>query len=1738
MNAQLRIMITANSRQAIAQLRAVQTQMNALQRSGAKATSGSGFIRQTQNQAAATNNLSRSLTASLPSMRNYSLGMKAMSVSMLNAGKNTQWLGSILTRNITLPVALLGGAVFKMAKEQEAAMTRVLKVYDPVSTAAQDVAKEIDLLGQAFRVISDLSGFHIEDILDIAEGYAAAEVSGVTLAKVTQLTAEAMILGGMSAAEAAEGILVLGDVYGQTADEIAQSLAVLNVIENTTAAGFSDLLTAIQRTAGVARTGGVDIRHLGGLISALVPASGSAAKAGRSLKTVLQRVITPTAAGAKALSSWGFSANDAAWQALNAAERLELLSSRWVEMNGNQRLAFAGQLVGTDQASAFAIVMDDLANKQGRYNRTIRATADETQNLVAWEKELNTFLSSQPQMFDILTNRIRNQLIAAMVPLLPAINHIVAAFLRLTTAFSELDPKWQKLILYVTLFLAVLGPVASIIGSVQVVFGFLGTVLTSIIPLLWGIITAFASPVLRLVPAIFTAIRLAVIAMMGPIGLVVAAVVLLGVVFREELGQLGTYINQALGDPLGAIVTMFQQMATGVVKIVTTGFNLLPQSVANALRAVVQVVRSAALAVYSWLQWMNPFARHSPSLVDQVQDGSATISQAYAQTATNVGNSMSTVSSHLRNLTSQIHEATAAAEAAELNQQLELGALAGADPGTITSLNSSVAGMKAQLKSMDAAMDNQRLTIKAWEDQLDAANDAIDVAQDRLSALQDVVAGFDAAISASQQRLNDWLNTPVSGTYAFEDAVFSNSMAQKALQLQIAQLNREFLLQGTTASEVRSAIEAHEAAALAAADANSALDDSLTGTGLTADEVRSRMAQLATEVESLRGEQQDLRLAGAGSDVLGGFSSMIDDIDASRQVLASTLGDIADAGDAVDSAEIPELPNQGLIDSLSLLDDLQKQLDLLAIDGEILNLEEALALDPARKAIADTQRIQEQSVEAILAGIAAEEAAILRLTAERAGAVAAVEAQELAIKQLEVARDGIQASYDAEVTKLSAMETAYNDLSAAIAEVQEALDFTTGLGDDILADIEAAADAAAGAAGGIGDESFDIPGVGGGISSEGGLGNLEEWVLEQQDLLNSMFEGANPFAGLLDGLEDVRSGIGTFFTDIALEITEFRDRTLATMERWAESLFGEGTTIKTIWDVFWGPFEAEILPALVQAKEDLLAEFGPTIDSLKTLFLGVYELYKTIVPPMVQLIGGVFAAVWPALAVIVGGAIGGITLTITAGLQFMQTIFTLVGAILQGDWVLLWDTLKSIASSAWDTLVELAELSWEHLKWLFSIGKDLVLTAWDALWSSIGLIVSVAWKAVEVLVGIGWGALQILWQTATGVLSASWTGFWSGIVAAATVAWALMKGAVDGGILRIMSSVLVFGVWLIGNIVSPFTNAATAIGGALGGMAGLVARGMSGLRNAVSGPLNSVIGVINRFIGGFNSLAGSLGSGFRIGYIGYVSAGGSNGNSSTTFLAQGGLIPEVGVGGGFTTNRTRAIVGEGSKLHEEYVVPTDPKHRERAMQLTMALMNRLGMSTGGEVPQYASGGVIGNLVAKLRDSAVKKWNGTVGAWNQLNATANAGISRIGGVAGSLGRPAMNKLLGLAVEKLRNIMSDWWDKQMAKISGVRKGATRGTKGSSSSSNFYAMGGVLPSQLPHMANGGMVKRSPGGSPVVLGDGRYDEVVAQLRPGRRGGSRPQLNFYGNLEFPNITDPADVGELIENLEALAGAE
>lgn len=387
-------------------------------------------------------------------------------------GNQVQWAGRQLQYNFTLPILLAGGAAAKFALDNEKAMTRVIKVYGDGSAAFNKLSQtEIPALGRAFEALSSKFGIAQADAINIAADWAAAGASGIALAKSVELTMRTMVLGEMEAVDATQALIAIQAQYGKSVDELAQIIDTLNMVENQTGISMEGLVQGFSRAAGVARSAGVDTRHLAAMLAAMVPAAGSAANAGNALKTMLSRLMSPTKEANEVFAKMGINTKDLAWQSLNATQRLETMAKTFNKLDDAQKIVVSTVAASRWQINRFEVLMRDIINVNGYYQKSLNSTADATRNYNQRVRELNAVLNSNPQRLKQIWTILQNAMADVIQPMIPVILLLSAQLAKLVGWFNTLDPSVQKLSMMLLLVLAAIGPVARYVGSVSVLLG-------------------------------------------------------------------------------------------------------------------------------------------------------------------------------------------------------------------------------------------------------------------------------------------------------------------------------------------------------------------------------------------------------------------------------------------------------------------------------------------------------------------------------------------------------------------------------------------------------------------------------------------------------------------------------------------------------------------------------------------------------------------------------------------------------------------------------------------------------------------------------------------------------------------------------------------------------------------------------------------------------------------------------------------------------------------------------------------------------------------------------------------------------------------------------------------------------------------------------------------------------------------------------------------------------------------
>lgn len=562
----LNIQVRVLGQQAAAQIKAIQRELNVLQ---------------------------KSVNASGAAAGNFDNRLGRMS-GLEKFGKNLQWTGRQLEYNFTLPLVIAGAASTKWALDNEKAMTRVRKVYGDLG---EDVDEELKAIERSFRLLSDRFGVHQDEVIGIGAAWAQAGAAGAALPRAVKATMEAMVLGELEATDAAQKMIAVQSAYRLNTIELTQAISDLNVIENQTSIDFGGLIDVIVRAGGAARTAGIDLRHLSAMAAVLVPAGGSASQAGNSLRTMMSRLLAPTKQAADLLNEMGLEIDSVAWLSKNGTQRLEALSLAFDGLTQNQKANISSAVASRWQINRFDLLMQDLklsldeaTRSQSAYYRALEATEDQQKSAAITARELSTVLASSPRAFEILTTNIKNAMAEAILPLLPVMISLLNSVRGLVQGFNELDPATQQLIGSMLLLLAVVGPLGRYLGSVIILVTTLGQAVLFV-----GKIFMFLGGI------VLSAVGGIISVLLGGVGLITTAFGGMFAFMVRNTGRafvmMGDLVWQFLRFFIGPVMAVIRTVAVQLGIILIGSMISAMQGAAAAVMAGVRLIQSALVVL-------------------------------------------------------------------------------------------------------------------------------------------------------------------------------------------------------------------------------------------------------------------------------------------------------------------------------------------------------------------------------------------------------------------------------------------------------------------------------------------------------------------------------------------------------------------------------------------------------------------------------------------------------------------------------------------------------------------------------------------------------------------------------------------------------------------------------------------------------------------------------------------------------------------------------------------------------------------------------------------------------------------------------------------------------------------------------------------------------------------------------------------------------------------------------------
>lgn len=1455
-------------------------------------------------------------------------------------------VGNRLTTTFTLPILAAFDVLGKAALAQETATTQLENKYTSLGSSAAQITQQLGQLDKVFTLLSDKFGIAKVDVINIATAWAQAGAAGVGLAKDVQTSLEVMTLGLASAADASKDLIAIQSLYGESNDQLNKTVADLVITTKNAPVTFQDLATGIINAGGAARTAGVDVDHLAALIATMVPATGNAADAGNSLRTILTRLLVPTKDSVSILGQMGINMQGLAWQTQDGAQKMETLAQAFVKLTPAQQGVVSQVVASRFQISRFDQAMRDIADPAGKYAQILGAVSDKQKVMTEYSKELTNVLSSDPQALKEIWNTLKNALTEVLIPMLPALIGAAHEIAGLATSFSNLSPEVQKLIIYGLLLLAALGPIAKYAAAMSGLFSIMTKGFIWLLglgegaafkPLAWlwqlikmpfdAIVSGFSS----LFGAIVGGAQAADIALesttvalaaMGPEAASVAAVdgaeigggLLAGIASAfgpDEIALIVAAIAAALAAIAYVIYANWNNVkkwiadfGTWLVGTMAAAWNLLPDVVQTAMADVIQVLANAAEQVVHFLSYLNPFAKHSPSLVENVQNGLGLVGDHYTGV---VDGPLTTA----QNAHSQFVQAASAPSVAAAVAPAAATFNTASD--TIDTTNMSV----KQLKDNTAALKSQMDLLKS---SLDSVTSSLDTQNGILKGLQATAAVTQEQLATATTRLNDLKNTQISGSKAMSDSIFNNTQAQKALNLQI---------------------------------------DQLSDVGGVYVDVAAKAATLRGEIEQTTATQASLRARGAGSDVLAPYSSQLDDL---------------------------KKQQAGLVNIGSQYTDLNNQLTALQHAGDELNLQQSLQFDPLNRQIQDvTSNLKEMPFPELLAQTTAAQDQVNSLTLAYDAQNDAVKTQQQVVDALQQTHDTLASTYANEKSQLDQLNSALATATTAkgAQPTQAVKDFGAGA----LANF---ADPGANfkvPANNAGDISAYIKGLNDQIGK--GFKSIDMFK-PFKDLFNSGIEGYKSFAGAIG-----KTTVDLFVSGWKADAKLLNDLGHFTVNLLVSGFKADVAILDRIGrdtaNLFTAGFKAGAA-ALNAISRESSESFNAVLGVLKTVGATTATIFRDIGAVVTTAIRGVVMPVLSALWTFLNGYVlpvlqllYGIAEVTFFGIRDVIRLAWAGAKVTFGDMVVvIRDVVVPVFMWFWNTVVA------PIFNALVGLITNVVAPTIMWLWHNV---VQTAFVGIQTTITTAWqvigNILQTLWNFITTVVAPVFTWLWHTIVEPAvrgissvlSLKWIDMKAVLQDMHDFFTNTVAPIFDWLWHTIIEKAFN----------GIASTLSTVWGTIKSDAATAINFLINAFNTVADIIKSVGSAVGVKITIDHMNPIKAA-SGAVLSPQMSAAGDIyhgIPSNNVGSGFKTSHPRAIVGEGNSMHDEYVIPTDPQHRGRALGLAHSLMGQLG------VPGFANGGVlggIGNAIGGIVNSipGIGDLAGTIGDW--LAKGADAGIN--------------------------------------------------------------------------------------------------------------------------------------------------
>jgi TP901 family phage tail tape measure protein len=487
-------------------------------------------------------------------------------------GQQLTDIGKTLSAAVTLPIAAFGAATIKTAGDFQAAMNRV----QAVSGATGDDLEKLTALAK------DLGKTTVFSASEAAEGMGFLAQAGFKTEQILSSLPDVLTLATAGQLDLARAADIASNVMGQFGIAAEDTSRVTNLLAAVSSSANTDILQlseAMKFLGPTANALKISLEETGAIIGVLGDAGIQGSAAGRALSTSLVNLSDPTKKQSKDLKALAGSAFNAKGEFIGMAQLLKNIETATASFSPEMRAAAVSAIFGAEAFQELDILLGRGSEKFNEYTARITNTAKAQEIAAIQGRGFNNALKTLGSAFEAL------QLAIADSGLLDFAQGIIEKVTGVIRQVSELNPELLK-------WGAIIAGVAAAIGPVLVI---LGTLATTVLP---AVAAGFG-------------------VLLGPVGLVVAAIVAAAVAivmnwekvrdWFTNTGFLETFKNlavsvfefvSAVGTNAAKDIADFWAKYGGLImQVAGTVFGFVVGLVNHAIKVITTVLGTAAKVI-------------------------------------------------------------------------------------------------------------------------------------------------------------------------------------------------------------------------------------------------------------------------------------------------------------------------------------------------------------------------------------------------------------------------------------------------------------------------------------------------------------------------------------------------------------------------------------------------------------------------------------------------------------------------------------------------------------------------------------------------------------------------------------------------------------------------------------------------------------------------------------------------------------------------------------------------------------------------------------------------------------------------------------------------------------------------------------------------------------------------------------------------------------------------------------